>query len=119
MRDARPRATPELPRRQLIDGLAGRSWMSPRGKRSARAKRKLEGRKKIANGTAGQTRALLRANPVGSAGFGGLLVRTAGRETVRKNRGRTEGHPAAGRPLQSHPGCKGCKTLTLWEMEGL
>jgi hypothetical protein len=69
-----------------MDGLAGRSWMLPRAKKPARAKRKIGGRARIANGTAGQTKAFSQANPLGSVGFGELLVRTAECETVRKNR---------------------------------
>ena len=61
--------------------------MLPRGQKSARTERRLEGRRKITNGTAGQMQAFGEANPVGSVGFRELLVRTAGRETVRKNRG--------------------------------
>jgi hypothetical protein len=96
--------------------------LSPREKSSARAKRKLEGREKVANGTADQTTALLRTNHLVSVGFRELLVRTPGRRTVRKNRGRTEDTPQQGsirkiirtgkekgRMAQSHPGCKGCK----------
>src|SRR6266481_7111663 len=67
--------------------------MLPRGQKAARTKRKVEGRKRIANGTAGQTRAFLRPTPVGSMGFGELLVRTSERETVRKNRGRSAETP--------------------------
>jgi hypothetical protein len=88
VRDARRFAVQACARRRLIDGLAVRSWIMPRRQKLARAKRKIEGGKKIANGTAGQTRAFLRATPVGSVGFGELLVRTAERATVRKNRGR-------------------------------
>src|SRR5258708_33515674 len=97
--------------------------MSPREKSSARAKCKLESSEKIANGTAGQTTPLLRATPLASVGFKQLLVRTAGRETVRRNRGRTRrtrrSRKAAakssgperekGRIAQCHPGCKRCK----------
>jgi hypothetical protein len=93
VRDARRCAAQECARRRLIDGLAVRSWIMPRRQKLARAKRKVEGRKKIANGTAGQTRGFLRVTPVGSVGFGELLVRTAQRATVRKNRGRITGTP--------------------------
>ena len=138
MRGASRRAAPELPRRQRIDGLAGRSWMLPRVKKPARAKRKIGGRARIANGTAGQTQAFSQANPLGSVGFGELLVRTAECETVRKNRegsnnetpsrqGLPEKCPGAmdasreairdaTRTPQNHPGCKG---RTLREVEGL
>lgn len=87
MPDARPQAAQEWPRRQRMDGLAGRSWMLPRAKKFARASRKVYGRRKLTNGTAGQTQVLLRANPVGSIRFRELLVRTAKAWPVRKNRG--------------------------------
>ena len=77
VRDARRCAAQECARRRLIDGLAVRSWIMPRRQKLARAKRKVEGRKKIANGTAGQTQAFSLANPVGSMGFRELLVRTS------------------------------------------
>src|SRR6267378_6777134 len=88
VRGARRCAFQQCPWRRRVDGLAGRSRMLPRTKKPARAKRNIGGRERIANGTAGQTRAFLRATPVGSVGFGELLVRTAERATVRKNRGR-------------------------------
>ena|SRR5882762_900890 len=47
----------------LMDHAAPTEW--------ARAKGRVESGKKVANGTAGQTRAFLRATPVGSVGFGG------------------------------------------------
>ncbi len=93
VRDARRRAVQECAWRQLIGGLTVRSSIMPRRQKLARAKRKVEGGKKIANGTAGQTQAFLRATPVGSVGFRELLVRTAERATVRKNRGRITGTP--------------------------
>ena len=58
----------------------------PRAKKPARVMRKIRGRERIANGTAGQTQDFSQANPLGSVGFGELLVRTAECETVRKNR---------------------------------
>src|SRR5712664_1259118 len=107
-------------------------------RQSARAKRKIGGRGRIANGTAGQTQAFSQANPLGSVGFGELLVRTAECETVRKNREESnnetpsrQGLPQkcpgamdasreairnAARTLQNHPGRKG---RTLREVEGL
>src|SRR5882672_12337813 len=88
MRGARRRAAPELPRRRLIDDLAGRSWMLPCALNSAPAKRKIGGSERIANGTAGQTQAFSLANPVGSMGFRELLVRTSAPAAVRKYRGR-------------------------------
>jgi hypothetical protein len=66
--------------------------VSPRALESARANRKVEGRRKFTNGTAGQTQVFLRANPVGSIRFRELLVRTAEGETVPKNRGRFSGN---------------------------
>ena len=116
VRDAR-RCAQEWDRRRLVDGLAVRSWIMPRRQKLARAKRKVKGGKRIANGTAGQTRPFLRATPVGSVGFGQLLVRTAERTTVRKNRGRITETPLGqafranflgynGRVLQRRPGCK-------------
>ena len=140
MRGMSRRAAPELPRRQRIDGLAGRSWMLPRAKKPARAKRKIGGRAGTANGTAGQTQAFSQANPLGSVGFGELLVRTAECETVPKNRqgsnnetpspqglqqrcpgemDASRSHSGGTRTLQNHPGCKGCKGRTLREVEGL
>ena len=87
MRYARPQVVPKWPRGQRMVGLAGRSWMLPRAKKFARANRKVEGRRKFTNGTAGQTQVFLRANPVGSIRFRELLVRTAKAWPVRKNRG--------------------------------
>jgi len=105
MRGTSGRAAPELPRRQRIDGLAVRSWMLPRAKKTARAKRKIEGRVRVANGTAGQTQAFSQANPLGSVGFGELLVRTAECETVRKNRdGSNNGTPSLEGLPQMCPG---------------
>lgn len=108
----------------------------PRVKKPARAKGKIGGRARIANGTAGQTQAFSQANPLGSVGFGELLVRTAECETVRKNReGLNNDTPSRsrksvwaqwtrpGKPFgmqtripQNHPECKG---RTLREVEGL
>ncbi len=84
--DARQCAVQECTWRQREDGLAGRSWMLPRAKKPARVKRKIGGRERIANGTAGQKEAFSLANPVGSVGFGELLVRTSARGAVRKYR---------------------------------
>src|SRR5882672_8525820 len=118
MRGTSGRAAPELPRRRRIDGLAVRSWTLPRVQQSARAKRKIGGRARIANGTAGQTQAFSQANPLGSVGFGELLVRTAECETVRKNREESNnGTPSRqglpqkcpgrnGRVPRSHSRCK-------------
>src|SRR5882724_5576962 len=117
MRGASRRAAPELPRQRRIDVLAVRSWMLSRVQQSARAKRKIGGRVRIANGTAGQTPAFSQANPLGSVGFGELLVRTAKCQTVRKNReGSNNRTPSRQGLLQKYPGRKG---RTLREVEGL
>jgi hypothetical protein len=55
----------------------GGHGMLPRAHEPAPAKRKIGGSERIANGTAGQTQAFSQANPLGSVGFGELLVRTA------------------------------------------
>ncbi len=115
MRGASRRAAPELPRQRGIDVLAVRSWMLPRVQQSARAKRKIGGRVRIANGTAGQTPAFSQANPLGSVGFGELLVRTAKCQTVRKNReGSNNRTPSRQGLLQKCPGRNGRVPRSHW-----
>ncbi len=109
--------------------------MLPRAHEPAPAKRKIRSSERIANGTAGQTQAFSLTNPVGSVGFGELLVRTSARGAVRKYRGRIVKPPPqivlakkrlecpTTRPAESfemhpqnHPGCKG---RALLEIKGL
>src|SRR6266481_6095245 len=71
----------------------GGHGMLPRAHEPAPDKRKIGCRERIANGTAGQTQAFSLANPVGSVGFGELLVRASAPAAVRKYRGRVAKPP--------------------------
>jgi len=97
-------------------GLAGRSGVSPRALESARTNRKVEGRRKFTNGTAGQRQVFLWANPVGSIGFRQLLVRTAKAWPVRRNRGKLPNLRC--RKASSKNGLE-AKGASLWDVEGL
>jgi len=114
--DARQCAVQECTWRQREDGLAGRSWMLPRAKKPARVKRKIGGRERIANGTAGQKEAFSLANPVGSVGFGELLVRTSAPAAVRKYRGRIAKPPPNIVPARKRLECPTTRPAESFEM---